>query len=193
MKKIHLLVLAVCMILFISGCAYKSQTVSFEPQINVAKLDIGKGQKINIFVVDERDTKSLGHRGGAFGKGAEISTEQDVVDIIYKELSDALVNYNFVPVSEEEEAPMSMKAELRLLEYSTSTGFWTGGVHTKSTMKVICNKGAEEFEEIYRVENEKRVVFVPGADKNAQMMNEMLSEILNKVLNDEKLIDFLKK
>lgn len=192
MKKFHFLVLAVSMILFVSGCAFKSQTVSFEPQVNVTKLDIGKGQKIILSVVDERDTKSLGHRGGAFGKGAEISTEQDVADIIYKELSDGLVNYNFVPVSEEE-APMSMKAELRLLEYSTSTGFWTGGVHTKSAMKVICSKGAEEFEEIYRVENEKRVVFVPGADKNTQMINEMLSEILNKVLNDEKLIDFLKK
>jgi uncharacterized lipoprotein YajG len=62
--------------LFFVGCAYVSQQASITPSVHVINTNTGKGMKITVRVKDERPSKSLGHRGSAYGRGAEITTMQ---------------------------------------------------------------------------------------------------------------------
>ena len=61
----------------------------------------------------------------------------------------------------------------------------------KSTLKAVAKKDGKEYENIYRVDNEKRVFFVPGASKNEQIINQAISDGLQKLFQDQELITFL--
>jgi hypothetical protein len=90
-------------------------------------------------------------------------------------------------------APVDLKIELRLLEYSTSVGFWTGGVHVNGAMKAVATNNGDVYERMYRSDDEERVVFVPDASSNEKMINESLSFLLNQVIGDNALIGHLAK
>jgi len=84
-----------------------------------------------------------------------------------------------------------MTAEIRAFEYSTSTGFWTGGVHINGAFKVRATRGGRTFKKIYRITKEERGVFVPDAETNEKWINAALGELLSQVVNDSELIQFL--
>jgi uncharacterized lipoprotein len=177
---------------FLTGCAFTPQSVELAPTVSVsADEDIGQGKEVSIEVMDEREKLILGRRGTGHGGAAEITTDQNVALVVRDELVKGLQGYNFVPIQPDKDFPTSMKVEVRLLEYTTSVGFWSGGVHTRATLKVICKNQAKEYRKIYRAEGEERILFVPTAEKNAELINQILSKVLLKVLTDNQLLQFL--
>lgn len=178
-------------LLALNACAFTPQQALLAPKIQIAETNIGLGTEIALRIVDERADKTIGHRGGAYFKGAKITSEQDVPALINEKVIEGLRKKGFRPVVYQKEFPKSLKVEIRLLQYSTSTGFWTGGIHMKSTLKAVAKKDGKEYENIYRVDNEKRVFFVPGSSKNEQIINQAISEVLQKLFQDQELISFL--
>ena len=63
-------------------------------------------------------------------------------------------------------------------------GFWTGGVHTKAAIKAVAINNGKDYEEFYREENERRVMFVPFEDENARDINNTLSKVLMSLHHD---------
>ena len=193
MRENNILPIFVLLLLFFSGCAYIPQEATLVPSVSVIPSNIGNDLEVSIKVVDERPTESLGNRGSAVVKGAEITTTQDLAAIIKDEIFKGLKNMGFNPLDYKEEFPRRIVIELRLLEYSTSTGFWTGGVHLKGALKAMASNQDENYENFYRIEKEKRVVFVPGAKANEKIINEGLTELLQELFNDNNLFQFLAK
>ncbi|HMA12402.1 MAG TPA: YajG family lipoprotein, partial [Steroidobacteraceae bacterium] len=89
------------------------------------------------------------------------------------------------------DAPVSLTVEVRALNYETSTGFWTGGVEIKSALKAVGLRGGKAFEQMYRSDNEKRVVVVPTAGKNEEWINAALTDVLTQLFNDQGLFRHL--
>ena len=143
-------------------------------------------------VVDERPEKTLGYRGPAqLSKGAEITTDQDVGKVFDQKIREGLSRKGFVPISLSQDSLRSLKIEIRSLKYYTSTGFWTGGIHTKTSLKAIAKNSGKEYEQFYRGGNEERVLVVPFAEENEKLINMAISEILQKLFSDEALLKFL--
>ncbi len=177
----------------LSACAFTPQTAVIKPEVNFTETDEGHGATVVVKVVDERSSKALGHRGSATYKGAKITTTQDIEGLIREEIMQGLAKKGFKPIDCTSECTPNLKVEIRLLEYSTSTGFFTGGIHTKAALKAIANANGKIYEKIYRVDNEKRVVVVPTASANEKYLNQLVSEILNKLFQDQELIATLAK
>ncbi len=186
----HLFFLAV-MLSFLCGCVFTPQQVTLRPVVTVAEANVGNDVELAVKVVDERPDRALGRRGSALMTGAQITTDQDVAGIIYEQLVEGLKKKGFNSVAYEENFPRRLKVEVRLIKYYTSTGFWTGGVHTSAALKAVAANSDKVYENFYRVENEKRVVFVPGAKTNDRLINEVVSEVLQKLLSDQDLMAFL--
>ncbi len=188
--KIAKIILSIFTLSFV-GCAYVSQQALISPSIHVINSNTGKGMKIMVRVKDERPSKSLGHRGDANGRGAEITTTQNIEGLVREEILRGLKKKGFDIAEYNVKHDRELIAELRLFEYSTSIGFFTRGVHVNGAIKVICKNRENEFERMYRIENEERVVIVPGAKANERMITEGMSNLLEKLLSDNELINFL--
>ena len=187
MNKIHI-VLITSLTSLVGGCAFTPQQANLDPHVSVMRTSEGAGITVAVKVIDERPSKSLGRRGTAYGAAAEITSTQELAAVVYEEIVDALKAKGFSVEDYSSSSETSLKAEIRLLEYSTSQGFWTGGVHVNGAIKVFAAKAGKEYDRIYRTEDEKRVVFVPDANSNEEMINTTLSTLLNQIFEDRALL-----
>jgi hypothetical protein len=66
------------------------------------------------------------------------------------------------------------------------------GSYSRGTFKVECTTPTgKEFESIYRVEHEHRLLFLPMASTNSKWINEAVSESLMRMFNDNDFLEFL--
>ncbi|MBL1431843.1 MAG: hypothetical protein COB94_000105 [Gammaproteobacteria bacterium] len=172
------------------GCAFNSQTVELAPQVDVAKADFGKGNEIFVSIVDERPSQSLGRRGTGYGPAGEITAATNLTEVIKTQVTDGLTVKGF-KVTDNADSERKLIVEVRQLEYSTSTGFWTGGVHIQGAMKGVAKRGTKSYEKMYRHDKEERIVIVPTAETNSVWINNALSGILSEIFQDDKLFEFL--
>jgi uncharacterized lipoprotein YajG len=186
------------MVLFVAllasaGCkAYILQQANIAPTVTVVSSSEGTGVAVAVRVTDERPSKSLGRRGtGIFGDAAEITAAQDLAAVVHKEIINGLKKKGFAAFDDSGAPSTKLSVEVRLLEYSTSTGFFTGGVHIKGALKAVASKNGKTYEKMYRTETEKRVVIVPTADTNEKWINEALGDMLKQLLDDVGLTIFL--
>ena len=175
----------------LNGCAYLSQEANLAPDLSVMGTSEGSGIVVSVRVVDERPTKILGFRGGGFGKGAEIKSTRDVAVVIKEAIVSGLRSKGFDISDWNMESDPRLDVEVRFLEYTTSTGFWTGGVHVNAAEKVEAISEGKVYEKMYRSEKEKRVVIVPNAASNEKQINLVLSDVLNRIFDDQALINHL--
>ena len=185
-------ILLISLCAFFSGCAFNPQKANVSPTVAVMPSSEGKGGSVAVRVIDERPSKSLGHRGTAYRAAAEITSAQELSFIVQREISAALQKKGFSVIEYADDANPRLTVELRLLEYTTSQGFWTGGVQIKGALKAIAANGSRTFEKMYRSEKEERIVMVPTAETNERWINESLNDVLNQLLNDNILFSVLK-
>ncbi len=179
-----------------SGCAFTPQVVQIQPELDIAKSNIGGGAAVAVYVVDERDNKELGRRGTGAMKGAAITTEQDMATVFSDAIVAGLRDKGFEASATSSAAAPGhgalLRVDIRNIEYETSMGFWTGGVHVRGSMKGTASKSGESYDDFYQIDDEKRVVVVPGADSNEQMINATVSALIQELFNDVELFEFLK-
>jgi uncharacterized lipoprotein YajG len=192
MRRVCLYVFAMTTI-GLSACAYVPQKAEIKPEMQVYSSDVGQGKSVIVLVTDERDTPDLGHRGGAIGTAATISSDQDLTQVFKQAVFDGLKSKGFAPTDNNTSGGRQLKIEIRSLNYSTSTGFWTGGVDTKGAIKAIVTNSGTSYEKVYRASNEERVVFVPTAKHNADLLNKVVNDILTQLFADQSLLANLVK
>ena len=176
-----------------SGCAFISQEVKFAPNVSVPSSDAGRGVSVAVRVVDERPKKALGHRGTAYGAAAEITTKDDLAEVVRTEIEKGLKAKGFGLAQFSQDYPVRLAIEVRLLEYTTSTGFWTGGIHTRGALKAVAAKNGKGYEKLYRIDDEERVIIVPTSDHNEQRINDALGKLIGELFMDLELFAFLAK
>lgn len=186
-----ILVVSLASVVLLSGCAFMSQQATLSPTVSVTASDEGKNVTVAVRVVDERPSKSLGRRGTGLAPAAEITAAQDVAVVVQQQVVDGLRKKGFNTVDYSEQRDPHLTVEVRLLEYSTSVGFWTGGVHIKGALKVIAGRQGASYERMYRSEKEERVVVVPTAGSNQEWINAALSDVLQQLFEDIGLFRFL--
>ncbi len=189
--KISSSIILIAALLASAGCAFTPQQANIAPTVTVMSSSEGKGVAVAVRVTDERPSKSLGRRGTAVGAAAEITAAQDVAAVVQKEIIDGLKKKGFVAVEDSGASSTKLSVEVRLLEYSTSQGFWTGGVNIKGALKAVASKNGKTYEKMYRTDKEERVVVVPTAETNEKWINGALSEVLRQLLDDNGLTMFL--
>jgi hypothetical protein len=60
-------------------------------------------------------------------------------------------------------------------------------------VKVAAKFGEADFEKTFRAEEEERVMIVPTAEHNAELLNKILDQTLIKVFADEEFRGFLRR
>ncbi len=188
-------VFASALIVLLSGCTFIDQKIKISPQFNIGASDIdigiGKGKKVALDVLDEREDFLIGKRGTGMIRGAKIVTDQDVVEIFNTVIAEGLQHYGFFVVGRSEDVPTKLKVEIRSLNYDVTMGFWTGGNMGKSSLKVVATVNDKIYEKMYRGEKEIRTAFVASQETNSKIINAAVSEVLEAMFRDKQLLEFL--
>lgn len=183
---------AALLLISLSGCAYIDQNLRVDPRPTVYQSDMGKGKKVALRVLDDRDDEIIGKRGAtqAFG-AAKITTDQDLANLLRNVFTEGLQKKGFEPVGPTDSS-LSVKVELRTLAYDTSMGLWTGGNIGKAAVKVIATRpSGETYENTYRNQGEVRTVWIGSQETNSKVVNEALDGALDKAFADSALWEFL--
>lgn len=184
-------IFALIFIILLSGCTFIDQKVKISPHLNIGTADIGKGKKVALDVLDEREDSLIGKRGTGMVRGAKIATDQDVVELFNTAVAEGLQRYGFSVVGRSEDVPTKLKVEIRSLNYDVTMGFWTGGNMGKASLKVVATVNDKIYEKMYRGEKEIRTAFVASQETNSKIINAAVSEVLESMFNDKQLLEFL--
>jgi len=193
MNALQRVIFTLLAVILLTGCglrAMDAQRVFLEPVLTVASSGQGNDTLVALTVVDERSATIIGYRGWAYGDAAEITTSQDVTQVIGSKVREGLVRQGFKPLISGEAVAATLRVEVRLIEYNVSQG-WDFILHARSTLKAIAGKEGRILERFYRIENEKRVMIVPPDETNAEIINKSVSEAINSLISDGDLLTFL--
>ncbi|MEX2260091.1 MAG: YajG family lipoprotein [Woeseia sp.] len=186
--------LSLIALIFLGGCAFTPMEVQLAPNTAVSASDIGHGHTVYLTVFDERASTSVGNRGSAYMKGAQITLADDLSAVVQSAVSEMLTVKGFQMAYQQPEIPhAALRLDIRGLSYETSTGFWTGGVEVTAALKATAQNAVENYENFYRYDNEDRVVVVPGAEANSERINAALDSVLQQLMADRKLVEVLAK
>jgi uncharacterized lipoprotein YajG len=142
--------------------------------------------------MDGRDSTDIGHRGNAsVANGASITSDQNIPEIFRQAIFDGLRAKGFLPVDSTKSLDRQLQVEIRSIGYSTSTGFWTGGVETKAAVMCHASAASNTYDKMYRYSGEERVVFVPTASHNGELINKAVSDVLAQMFDDQALLAVL--
>jgi len=175
---------------FIQGCAFTSQSARLNPELSFKEATTGQGAQVFLSVSDERPDKVIGYRGAGWN-GATITTEDDVAVVVQNKISEGLTKKGFNVVVAKTDQTRSLRVDVRELQYLTTMGFFTGGIVTKAALKVMAAYKGDQYEHLYRQEDEDRVLFIPFADDNERQINDTLAAAIAALFRDPTLLQFL--
>ena len=182
-------ILCICIFL-ISGCVYIDQNLRLTPDADITKENVGHDKKVALRVVDDRDEQLIGNRG-YYGFGAKITTEQDLEEILYDIIYKGLTQKGFIPVKIDE-SDTALKVELRVLEYKTAMGLWTGGnIGTAAVKAIVTLPSGKTYEKSYRGQKDVRTLWAATQETNARVVNGALTQVINSMFQDKELLKFL--
>ena len=115
-KKFHLFILF-SLILSITGCAYTPHKTNLIINAPVSASNIGKGTKISIRIIDDRDSQIIGKRG-VNGIGGNI-TADDLMPTITAAIEDGFKAKEF-QITSIDESSVSLTIKLRAFKYLIS-------------------------------------------------------------------------
>jgi len=194
MRNLYAIALATTLLM---GCELFSQNVNLNPTITTSQPTTttqsteGRGVTVLVRVVDERPSKSLGRRAGSFGPAAEITSNSDFEQVVAEKVKESLQARGFSVSNSDSSSSATLNVEIRLLQYSTSFGFFTMGTHIQAALKAVATKSGKSYEKMYRSDKEERTVIVPTAGMNEEWINVALSDVLTQLASDRDLIAFL--
>ncbi len=180
---------SLCALALLAGCTFTPAELTLKPNVQMSSSDIGRGTPVSFKFVDERDDVTVGHRGVGT-MGAKV-TAQELPSIVEENLRKDLTNKQFTLVRSGEHADAEVIFRLRSFKFDIENGFFTGGRNSAAALAVDARRGDKTYENIYRYNDEKRIVFVPGESEIDQQMNAALNEILTKADADQELVRFL--
>lgn len=177
-----------CALVTLSSCAFMPQTATLNPQVQYSSSSVGKNRTVSVSVIDERPTSTLGHRGTTYGAAASITTNQNVAEVFREAIFRGLKANGFHPVDYSRSVPRQLQVEIRAVRYSTQEGFWTGGIVARAAVQARAHSPGHDYLKFYRYADKERVVFVPTASHNAQMINKAVDGVLKKMFSDPGLL-----
>lgn len=182
MKKI----VALCAIFIVAACSTTSQDARLAIYPSVTESSIGNGIALSVTVDDARSTGVI----GTYGEGSQITTSQDLAEIIGLALVDALTKQGFNVSAADADEAINILVSLEELTYSRDGNAVSTDVETASRVKVdASDKG---FIRTYSNAEQRTIPFSANEDTNNSQLSSTLGSIIEKIVNDQELIAALR-
>jgi uncharacterized lipoprotein YajG len=172
-----------------AGCVFTPHEVQIAPTTQAVSSEIGRGTRVFFRFIDDRDDVTVGNRGIS-GNGAKINAA-DLPRTVEAELRKGLQQKQFELVPVETSADAAVTYRMRSFKFAIERGFFTGGQNAAAALAVDARHKDRSFANVYRYNDEQRIVVAPGGDEINRQMNAVLSDLLQQANADKELDRFL--
>lgn len=175
--------------LFITACAVSPQSVVIQPQTNVSGPQYGQGRAVTISVEDRRTSTILGNRGGVYQASSVITISNDISLALLQAAQATTAQLGFDGSSSA--APAHVTIMLEQLTYDTQSKNLINTVSLDAKITITTTVGGSTHTGHYRTQRSHQFPRLPDAQKNAEIINEILSTSLERGFSDISLANFL--
>lgn len=175
----------------LASCGFIPHDVTIEPDLPVEESNIGKDKTMLVNVQDARPKQIIGYRTYMKTGNITLDKEQDLTKTIKTSIEKGFSTLGFT-ILQKGKPDRDLFVDISLIEYESTYGFFTVGSYSRGTFQVECKTpSGQTFKNIYRVEDERRLLFISLASSNEKWINEAVSEALMRMFNDNDFLDFL--
>ena len=183
------LTLGLSLSLLIGGCAVGPQAIVLQPQATLNGPAYGQGRAITIKVEDRRSSSVLGSRGGVYETSSVITISNDISGALLLAAQASAAQLGFDGSSSS--APAHLTLILEELTYDTQTNNLIHTVSIDANIILITTVGDSSHTGHYRTQRSHKFPRLPEAQKNQEIINEVLSTSLERGFSDISLANFL--
>lgn len=182
---------ALCLVLALFGCSAKSpQQVQVQPDLTAANGLKANGEVVHLEVIDSREDKVLGTRGGVYEKTSLITLSSDFTSDVEEVLKSKMTDSGFTLGGDT--SNIKWKVNFKELTYKIEKKSALKNVVTVfGDMSINIVAGNKTFNNFYQTTFTQEVLNTPSDKKNNQMINTAISNLLTLMLEDKTISEFL--
>lgn len=178
--------------IILAACAVSPQVVVVNPEINVAAAGNAQPVSVSVEVVDTRNSKVIGQRGGISSKTSDISTDENMTAALEGKVGGALGQLGYTVVEKGKPAHVSLTVTITNLSYVANYEHDTlQNIETKLEIRIVGKKNDREFTGNYTITNKKDVFLMPSELDNEVIVNKVFTSVLENMLKDQDLHSFI--
>lgn len=160
------------------------------PTIEVTKENIGNGAQIRLDLNDLRTEQALGFREDD-GEMVPIPSDQDITEIIYYEMIEALKAKGFVVNNGLGPDTPTLTLVINTLKYTVQPNFFTKEIIITTDMKAISKNGGHTLTKGFQLEKTAKDFSLSGKAKERERVTSTISTALTDLANDTQLLKAL--
>ncbi len=173
-----------------AGCALSPQMIDVKPVADVEATNVGQNQPVQVLAVDSRDQEAFGTRGGVYKNTALVRPANDVKSAIEDAIRKGLQTQGFNAFNPGENATR-LEVRLEQLDYVPEEGSVVNEVTLTLTLLAEASRGDVLHTGTYKSSVVHDLPLTPSANRNQQMVNDILSGAINRLLKDPEMLAFL--
>lgn len=171
--------------LALAGCALSPQTITIAPTLDVPAEPVGQGRVVGLHVLDEREKKSLGSRGGVYADSSDISPANDVAEAVGTAMRTGLLAQGYQLGSAE--AGIVLKVAVTRLSYDVPAGAVAATANLAATLRITAERNGDSMSTDYHSTVTRTLPVAPTAAQNEKWVNELLGETITRFFADPKM------
>ena len=175
------------------GCVPGPQMLSIQPDVTIPSKTGAAELSLGVEVIDALGSQKIGISGNPNGDNFDITLTGDVASALAPTIQAGLENQGFKVVPPSKDIPNTLTVEIRkiLLNSVKEKTMYVTSVDVEIAAKA--KNGRHKYARRYSSFNSKEGISVSSKKNSELLLNSALSEQISLMLNDEKLIETLKK
>ena len=173
-----------------TGCALSPQSIDVQPAADVETTNLGQNRAVQVYAIDSRDQAAFGTRGGVYKETSLVQPANDVKTAIADAVRQGLQKQGYNAFNP---GPDATRLEVRLerLDYVPEEGSVVNSVDLSLTLMGVASRSEVSYTGTYKSGVTHELPLTPSANRNQEMINEILSGAITRMLEDPKMQHFL--
>ena len=184
-----LFTLGLSLSLLMGGCAVSPQSIVLSPQATLSGPAYGQGRALIINVEDRRSSSVLGSRGGIYEASSVITISNSITNALLVAAQGAASQLGFDGSSSS--APAQLTLILEELSYDTQSNNLIHTVSINAKITLTTTVGGSSHTGHYQTQRSHKFPRLPDAQKNQEIISEVLTTSLERGFSDISLANFL--
>jgi uncharacterized lipoprotein YajG len=175
------------------GCVPGPQMLSIQPDVTIPSKTGAPEVTLGVEIIDALGSQKIGIAGDPNGDNFDITLTGDMASALAPTIQAGLENQGFKVIPPSAETPNVLTVEVQKIALSSTKEKIKYVTKLEVEIVAKARNGGLKYSRRYSVTAEKESASVSSSENSKLMLNSAVSDGISAMLNDEKLIETLKK